>query len=811
MQGLDKDQIKKLQALKKDLAEKERISKSIPAKITDKQERTSFDEIFDRVAISKEEGIHYLDQNRWLKAPFGESDRQIFTLIAQKIDALNLLSIGFPRVPVGIATWISTAIMTARILAVGKLLSSSFAPALKKSMPWILIACRERALRDVYLSQRIVFNTRSFEVSQFPLYRINRAGRLAPISLSSPNELSTPVVFYHFEDPDFCKHELNKIDIGLILCEISESDGRSAKRLYNRLEQVRSLLKNPKTCVFFNTFNHSLRKDLSNNGYKIFDMHPSTEKCTEAKFLHTISSTFRNFSFSQSLVIHEVEDNDVSQSLYEAAKNLAAVTENTKDAECREILASWWRLWRSMKDLSIPIDIYERYRINAQGRGSLEYAISRVSKSTMRMFSMEGKRLQAVAPVIESGLQKIFDNIVRHNPKADYLMSAIRTPYYDLSNTLFALYERTQVLALREHLLFDNYENLDDLIMTNLARAVPQSRIRNINVCVLPGVWASWQDATILAIGSPKIDLLLYPYEYQLLRCRIDDHISVCGSLKCDLKQDLQYPPIFVLPSNFSEILKAQKKDPGLLGKAVPPVKWQNIEKEVITDTPSLISHTPIIDSPDENGLIIIFDDGTSETFRPHAEVMLATDDGVETVFADSLHINDTIVVFTGDVTRSIFNSVLARVSHLIRVDHRIIELWKSTIRKILFTHRPFAIPTIIGLLRKAGCDRADMTIRLWFMGTTMAPQDTRDIRHILDLAGISRSLEMSKSIGREVEIIRTFNRRLGRRIRAQLKMAVLTGPEARGPKDRLDFEIDEAIEAIEYRTIESITPITRG
>ncbi len=92
---------------------------------------------------------------------------------------------------------------------------------------------------------------------------------------------------------------------------------------------------------------------------------------------------------------------------------------------------------------------------------------------------------------------------------------------------------------------------------------------------------------------------------------------------------------------------------------------------------------------------------------------------------------------------------------------------------------------------------------RQWFKGTTLAPSDTLDISRVLEVAGVPRSADIAKVVAREMNIIRKFNRELGRQIKGQIKASVTK--EKQPGKTRLDFEISEAIEAIDRKTIVSI------
>lgn len=110
---------------------------------------------------------------------------------------------------------------------------------------------------------------------------------------------------------------------------------------------------------------------------------------------------------------------------------------------------------------------------------------------------------------------------------------------------------------------------------------------------------------------------------------------------------------------------------------------------------------------------------------------------------------------------------------------------------------------TIIRSLHSRGCPRTGQAIRQWFRGTTLAPKDVQDIHRVLDLAGVQRPTEISRVVSREIEVIRQFNRDLGRRIKEQIRASVTS--QSQPARARIDFEIDEAIEAVEYRTVASI------
>ena len=801
----NEEQLKLLKKLKRELQQQEHAQQSLPrgSEAASPRGGSQPDELFARLA-SQREGIQYRISEQWVPAPLGQLDALLFRLAVNIGIGPPRMAIGLPRVPVGISTWLAVSVMISRV-ASSRTSSSLDSPITGAHSRWILIACRERSLRDLYLSQRILFTGQSFLINSFPIYRFRRDGGIMLISLAQPNRLSTPVLFYHFDNIDFAQSDVNETKVALILAEISEADSRLSRTMLERLEEVRSFARDPKTMVFFNSFDDQLRNYLVQNNYEIVHIRPDASVDVQIACVPTIQGTFSWYCCPQKVFVDVVQDDHgISQLLLDCARNLARVNEEVQSTECRAVLAKWWSMWRILKDLAIPMDTYERYRMHAQGRGSLENAIDRISNSADRIFAPEGKSLQLVAPVISNRLRSVYRALAQACPKADRLMSLLNQTKSDNErDTLFILSEKAQVDALREHFLFTDVDLLDTQVpIVHLAQAVPAARAKLVSNCVLPGVWAPWQDSILVAIGASNLTVLMYPYEATLVETRVREHIEECTILAKASVSKESYAPIIILPTEQVQLLNTIKELAKEETTVAQPPEWMKVESEFAFDALEPEDRITEEEQPTE-GLLIRFDDGSDVVVRPHSEMMLVTDDGVESVFASTLAEGDTIAVMRGDVTRSIFQSVLAQVNHLVKADNRVIELWRSSIKKIYFEGQFRSISAIIRSLRNLGCRRVELTIRQWFRGTTLAPQDVEDIARVLELAGVQRASEIARVVCREIEVIRAFNRRLGRRIREQIRSSI-TG-HVQSVRERIDFEIDEAIEAVEYKTIASI------
>ena len=808
--SLDREQKKALRDLKKDLSAGERDRNSSPITVSTPErtaserllecapaEGSQLKSLFDRLA-TPQEGIERLTSDGWQPLPLNNFDASVFGLSVEVGQGPKKIALGFPRVPTGTATWLAVATMISRVFMAGENL-----PLGPRHPQWIAIAARERPIRDSYFALRITFTKQNLLVSEFPAYRIKRTGEVVPISAASPTPLSSPVLFYHFdslESPDF---RLDRLEARLVIAELSEADSRLAPELVKRLENLRSALDDPRTIVSFNSFDDRQRECLEDAGYQMLHVRPKSLGPTVTPRLPSLASAFADFNYSQKVVPDVIEDDGgISNSLYQAALALARVAEAITAPESRGVVGRWWGIWRTLKDLAVPLDSYERYRMHAQGRGSLEAAIDRVSSSGDRLSGSESRTVRAVAPTVAEGLRAIYRLLSQHSPKSDRLLSLLAGTEDSATDSLFVLPEKSQMEALREYLLFQDHELLDRLSAAYLARAPEASRRNTIAEMLITGAWAPWHDSLLVAVGASRIRVLMYEYEASLLLRRLDEHATESAALNGDTAA--REDPILEIQECDLEKLKALVESRGRIAeegrdKRPPPI-------------PSATEMEEEYEIPDDRsygergaGLTIVFTDGSSLQARPQTELLLVTEDGVESVFAANVSPGEQIALIPEEEARSIFDSILSRVKHLVQADTEVLELWRGTVRRLVFGDDnvpALSIRQIIRDLRTLGCRRHQETIKNWFKGVTLAPRDITDIQFVLQLAGAERPIEVAKVVRREIEVIRNFNRCLGRRIRRKL-VADVTGEST--PRERIDYEIDEAIEVLEYRTIQRL------
>jgi hypothetical protein len=128
-------------------------------------------------------------------------------------------------------------------------------------------------------------------------------------------------------------------------------------------------------------------------------------------------------------------------------------------------------------------------------------------------------------------------------------------------------------------------------------------------------------------------------------------------------------------------------------------------------------------------------------------------DDYVRSIFAENLQAGHMIAVLGEGAGRSLFESVLQQVNHLVRADADVLSLWRGAIRKLV-SEQGAAGTDIVELIRTMGCGRTPQSIRTWLTATTMAPRDVEDIERVLAIAGIQRAGHLASIVDREIEIV---------------------------------------------------------
>src|SRR4029077_20181002 len=167
--------------------------------------------------------------------------------------------------------------------------------------------------------------------------------------------------------------------------------------------------------------------------------------------------------------------------------------------------------------------------------------------------------------------------------------------------------------------------------------------------------------------------------------------------------------------------------------------------------------------------------------------------DSAEVIFADAIKPGDRLALIGKDTANDLFREAVRRTGHLTGVDLRPIDHWRLAIASLREECRLSSVALMISLIKAAGCDRDQLTIRWWLSGITMAPASQRDLEIVLGVARDTRAASWAPVISREFESLRAFRRALGHRIRSRFGAKARREP----PRDRLDMELDELLEEV--------------
>lgn len=160
-----------------------------------------------------------------------------------------------------------------------------------------------------------------------------------------------------------------------------------------------------------------------------------------------------------------------------------------------------------------------------------------------------------------------------------------------------------------------------------------------------------------------------------------------------------------------------------------------------------------------------------------------------------------------------VFAGLVERTRKLTGANPQIVEHWEATMLMLRGSYSKDEENLFISALQLVGCVRSETTIKQWLRGTTLAPQDTEDIRKLLKVAGSPNSLETAQGIASEMEKVRAFHRRLGRRLHQRMA-ALITEKQGTSKTTLIDGEIDEILDLTHTACIQDIIgpgPIPEG
>ncbi len=777
------------------------------------------------------EGWNIVEDGSNFDVPLNELDASAYNILQKTILQKKRIALALPRVKNGVSLSIIAYLVVNRFLKQQNRPLPNFTALHLNNGQSVVIATRNRKLRDFFLESSLTFSHTNFPFTHFPISRINRAGEMVPLVTRNESAglvTSDPIIFYHFDSlesyPEKLKH-------GCFIGELVETDSPNVVR---RLCEFVNAVQAESALVLVNEFSTNSLSLLKDNGYQVIAF--TTEDITRTLLptehinMPSLSSSLALCPSNISLNVDLIDDETISLKLSKILQTLMSLNKKL-DSNKPNILFKAWSLFYALKDLAVPLERLEQSR-------KIDPWLKTIKHNIEQTFNFPISKLDenyslVLGPIwgtLGSEFSELYEYLKSNSPKYNRLMDFIKKQSGKSDKWSIVFYSQTQAEVFKEELLI-NTEWVEE--ESNISVGYINDFINESKTCdkvVLIGVWKKSDQAKLLSLLPHKINLICYNSELPSLPIMLNNlNKNELQELKRITKDSLQEVGLnqasinlsaigddWMIPDEESRLLITHYKE--LMPVEVDTLSqfgesiWgltdtdQNIDEDIsLEDTES----TEETDETIPTYKLLLENNRT--IFVPLEQEIFAYSDNegtVESKLPDALEVGDIILLYSEDQNREMFENVLRRTQELSGTDPRILSLWKTALKSLRETYdikNPNSLRAYLHDLQDQGCKKIEQTTKLWLKGTALAPRDREDIESLLNLIEFKNASVLSKIIHREIESVRVFHRKLGRRLRGRLG-ALLSENKLEGKDDPVDREIDEILEMADPVAIKEIS-----
>lgn len=779
---------------------------------------------------SPTEGWNINLNGQLIDVPLNELDALAYLILQKTLASKMRVAIALPRVISGVSLSIIAYLVVNRFIHQQKdrILDNFIPLPLNNGQP-VIIATKNRKLRDFFLESSLKFHHSSFPFSNFPIFRINRFGEVVPLmskEASASQIKMDPIIFYHF---DSLNAPSQLVQNGYFIGEISETDSPS---LTSKLCDFINNTQAESALVLANEYSYKSIDLLKKNNFhmitlNIKDLFNKTTINENINF-PSLGSSLADCSPEIQLRIDLVENTEVVTILSKIWQILVSLNEQIK-SDKPMILIRAWGLFYLLKDTAVPLDRLEEHRRKDPWLKTINYNIEQIFNFPLQKLDESISRvLETIWPTLGSEFKKLYSFLNNQPIKYDYLLNLIKKVRNSEEVWHIVFSSSIQAKVFNEEMLLKSENTESDL---KVKAGYVNDYINNSEICenmILVGFWKKSEQAKILSLFPKVIHLLIYPSELPALpgtiynlnndptyESTIETLNNIGFKLHLNPSDSLPYK-WFVLDSesqilleHINEIIPKQTDKPFLFEED----RWNLFEIEEKIQEESEITGENLEESN--------IGDETIEAYKIELEngqtIFIPSDKEIYTYSdgEDSMHLKlpetlvggDVILLYSNEQSQEMFKNVLVRTQELSRTDSRVISLWQTALkelRKIYEISNPYSVNAYLHDLKDSGCTKIGQTVKQWLKGTTFAPRDIEDVECLLKMADIKNSSNLSKIIHREIESVRVFHRKMGKRLRERLGIKLNSDRDGH-PEDTTDREIDEILEMVQPQTIKSI------
>ena len=777
------------------------------------------DKLFDRMASQREGWSVKLDGFS-KDVPLNQIDYFATRLLSKTIDRGEKVVLAVPKIIPG------TALGLAAYLTVNRLIGSRFRGNEKldlifqgyqfididEKLPLIIITKR-RNLRDYFQVSELKFNSQVFPFSStFPLMRINRTGRCVPLAEGKDlRQIKTsPIIFYHFDQLERVPVELKG---AIVLIELDEPI------TYVTSERLTDFLSHVLPAAAFaitSSFGKNQLQKFVDQGFQLATLVPQVISQYEghASELPSFASSLNDVPKNIGVSVIPVDNDAVDKCIARIARNLIDISAALK-GNMPPAYYTARTIFSILKNLAVPMDLYEGARRRHPYYKTLEHNLKAVfGGQYLDVNEQQGLVIRPIWGTLGTDFLDLYRMLSEHNEKYATLLK-----YVELEATIeeaIVFYDTLQADIFKESVKHKSREGLGISFL---------KEVKNIDTqfdrLLLPGVWRKPDESVLFTLLPSELKILsykseLYSVEGTLKRLndfREQDTIRCLETLGLDsaLASNENTDQWLRLDDKSEQEIQASK----FVANTREEDEYPDLDTlfEEVSEDDFFESET--LEVIQEDGYLVTLDNDEVGYLVPGKEVLVYADknSAIGLVTPEFLQNGDYLLTLDAESNNEVFAGLVERTRRLTGANSQIVGLWESTMLRLRGSYRKDEESLFISALQMVGCVRSETTIKQWLRGTTLAPQDTEDIKKLLKVAGSPSSLEAAQEITTEMEKVRAFHRKLGRRLNQRMT-ALITEKRGATKTTLIDGEIDEILDLTHTACIQEIIgpgPIPEG
>lgn len=777
---------------------------------------SSSDELFKKMA-SPTEGWSIKNEGISKDVPLNAIDYFATQLLSNTVSDKTKTVLTSPRIMPG------TALGLAAYITMNRFLGNRFVGMEKLNLIFkgyqfvdidetlpIVIITKRRQLRDYFLRSELKFGYHSFEFSKtFPLLRINREGNCVPlIDATDLDQVNTPpIVFYHF---DHLEHIPENLKGAIVIIELDEPIN------YGTWTRMISFLDGIVPVTVFaiaNIFAKNQLEQFKSFGFGIVSLVPnllSDYSTGISEEMPSFASSLSNVPEMVSVSLADVKANDVDQYINRIAKTLIDISKSAK-GDLPHVYYAARNIFSILKNIAVPMELYEDARRAHPQYKTLKFNLTKIFTSQyLDMNENHAALIQPIWDSLASDFLDLYNKITSQNKKYDELVAYITSEDFD--NKTIVLADALQVDILKG-ILADHHSKLD----IEITCFKNMDRIDYVdNNLLLTGTWKGYDEVALFSSLPRSITVLIYMSEMfgiQNSIKRVNDfhnvdtknHLKIMGSSRAYLdEEDSQW---IVLDNSSTELIAQglpQTQTPANDHINLDDLFIEMIEDEELNTTEDIEPLRDLV-----TGYLINLSNGENGYLLPNKEVLVYADKKsvIGPVTPEFIKEGDYLLLLDAENNEEVFLGLVERTKSLSNANQKTIEQWEVLMRKLRMIYKPSEEALFIKSLELIGCNRSELTMKQWLRGTTMAPQDVEDMQKLFKLSGQSIQSDEVQKIAREIDKVRSFHRKLGRRLHQKMAETV----EESGVKKRqslLDTEIDEILDLTHTVKVDGVSDL---